>query len=540
MPSSDKDSKSSIFRQESLEQLSSPERLDRLMQVVSPKDWLPLTVLGSLVFISLIWSIFGRIPITVQGKGILIDPRRIVDFQSPISGQLESLHVEPGQCVEKNTLLATIEPSQLRNRLQLAENKKKELESQFNQTTLLLNQKNRRELEAINASRVSIQQRLSDTRALTPVLKERGLDSIAEQRSSLQEQLQNTQNLSPILKDKVLQAIAEQRQSAQQRLDNARKLAPLLAERLEKRKILVIEGALQEDAILEAEQEYIKALENISQLEAELKDLDVQEADAKRQSVENLSQVSTLQAQLKALEVQETEAEKRFSDNLNEITTLTAELEELSTREKRLEQETLQQLNAKRNQIQEVGREINQLEKQIAENSQILSPNPGCIFEITATTGQVVSMGTRLGSMNITGSEENMVGITYFALKDGKKIQPGMPIQITPDIVKQQRYGGIVGTITSVSDFAVTKEGATTIIGNSDVVKSLVATGGAIEIRANLQESSDNFSGYQWSSSQGPQLEITPGTTTTARVQVEERSPITFVLPILREWTGVY
>ncbi|MDJ1184362.1 NHLP bacteriocin system secretion protein [Roseofilum casamattae] len=540
MPSPDKDAKSSIFRQESLEQLSSPERLDQLMQVVSPKDWLPLTVLGALVFVGLVWSIFGRIPITVQGKGILIDPRRIVDFQSPISGQLENLHVEPGQCVEKNTLLATIEPSQLRNQLQLAETKKAELEGQFQQIALLLNQKNRRELEAINASRTSIQQRLIDTRSVTPLLKAQGLDSIAEQRASLQEQLRNTQNLSPILKDTVLQAIAEQRQSAQQRLENARKLAPLLAERVEKRKALFLEGALQEDSIFEAEQTYIGALENISQLEAELKDLDVQEADARRQSVENLSQVSNLQAQLKALEVQETEAEKRYLDNLNEASKLSTELEELETREKRLEQETLQQLNTKRNQIQEVGREIDRLEKQIAENSQIISPNAGCIFEITATTGQVVSTGTRLGSMNMAGAEENTIAITYFPLKDGKKIQPGMPIQITPDIVKQQRYGGIVGTITSVSAFAVTQEGATTIVGNSDVVKGLISSGGAIEIRAELENSSDNFSGYQWSSSQGPQLEITSGTTTTARVQVEERSPITFVLPILREWTGVY
>ncbi|MDJ1174364.1 NHLP bacteriocin system secretion protein [Roseofilum capinflatum] len=540
MPSQEKDSKPSIFRQESLDQLSSPERLDQLMQVVSPKDWLPLTVLGSLVFIGLVWSVFGRIPITVQGKGILIDPRRIVDFQSPISGQLESLHVEPGECVEKNTLLATINPSELRNKLALAQTKKEELEDQYNQTALVLNQKNSRELEAIAASRASIQQRLRDTQAVTPLLKERGLDSIAEQRESLQEQLANTQNLSPILKDKVLEAIEEQRQSVQQRLDNARELAPVLEERLTKRQELVVEGAIEEDTVLDAQQSYIGALENISELEAQLKNLDVQEADARRQSVENLSQVSNLQAQIKALEVQETEAEKRYLDNLNEVGTLTADLEELDTREKRLEQETLEELNTKRNQIREVEREMIQLEQQIAEKSEILSPNSGCILETTATTGQVVSMGTRLGSMNMTGAEGKMIGITYFALRDGKKIQPGMPIQITPDIVKQQRYGGIVGTITSVSDFAVTEAGATTIVGNSDVVKGLISSGGVIEIRAELQENENNFSGYQWSSSQGPQLEVSPGTTATARVRVEERSPITFVLPILREWTGVY
>ncbi|NES67365.1 MAG: NHLP bacteriocin system secretion protein, partial [Okeania sp. SIO2D1] len=47
------------------------------------------------------------------------------------------------------------------------------------------------------------------------------------------------------------------------------------------------------------------------------------------------------------------------------------------------------------------------------------------------------------------------------------------------------------------------------------------------------------FSGYQWSSSKGPQQKLTAGTTTTTRVRVEERAPITFVLPILREWSGI-
>ncbi|MBC6421595.1 MAG: hypothetical protein GDA38_08605 [Hormoscilla sp. SP12CHS1] len=64
--------KSSIFRKESLERLSSPERLDQLMQIVSPQGWLSLATLGGLVVLGLIWSIVGRIPIAVQGQGLLM------------------------------------------------------------------------------------------------------------------------------------------------------------------------------------------------------------------------------------------------------------------------------------------------------------------------------------------------------------------------------------------------------------------------------------------------------------------------------------
>jgi hypothetical protein len=68
------DSQSSIFRKESLERLSSPEQLDQLMQVVSPRSWLPLATLGCLLGLALAWSVLGRIPITASGQGILVHP----------------------------------------------------------------------------------------------------------------------------------------------------------------------------------------------------------------------------------------------------------------------------------------------------------------------------------------------------------------------------------------------------------------------------------------------------------------------------------
>jgi len=133
-----------------------------------------------------------------------------------------------------------------------------------------------------------------------------------------------------------------------------------------------------------------------------------------------------------------------------------------------------------------------------------------------------------------------MLSVNYLALKNGKKIKPGMKILITPDTVKRTRFGGIVGEIKEVSSFPVTSEGATSVVGNSEVVRKLMGEeGGRIEAVAKLTLDSKTFSGYKWSSSKGPQLKISPGTTTTVKVTVEKRKPITFVLPILREWSGI-
>lgn len=88
------DSKTSIFRQESLERLSSPEQLDQLMQVVNAKSWIPLATVGSLVALAVIWSIFGRIPITATGKGTLVHP-------DPASKQLVNLTFFDAEDAEK-------------------------------------------------------------------------------------------------------------------------------------------------------------------------------------------------------------------------------------------------------------------------------------------------------------------------------------------------------------------------------------------------------------------------------------------------------
>ena len=61
-----------LFRKESLERLSSPERLDELMTIVNFKTWLPLGTIGVLLGLGLIWSAIGRIPVTTNGRGLLV------------------------------------------------------------------------------------------------------------------------------------------------------------------------------------------------------------------------------------------------------------------------------------------------------------------------------------------------------------------------------------------------------------------------------------------------------------------------------------
>jgi len=474
--------KRNIFREKALERLSSPERLDRLMQVVSPKDWLPLGGLAVFGFLGVLWSVFGNIPIAVTGKGVLINPRQVVQFQSSISGQLQSLKVRNGQCVTKDDILGIIDPSDKKQQLRQQRDKLAQLKQQVAKSRLLRQQRSELEKLEIISDRTSLKQRLQNIQKLTPRFKNQGLSSISQQRRNLQ-----------------------------QRLQDARELTPVLQRRLARQRRLQTQGAISEERVLQVEQDYRQARQNISQI----------------------------QAQLQQLQLQETELQQKYQDNLSNITQLKSELQKLETRKKKLEQDNLKASNTEKNQIREVWQNIARLQKEVADNSTIKSPHTGCIVEIAATEGQYLEPGTRLGILQISQQISESKSVNYFAVSDGKKIRPGMRILITPDTVKRTRFGGIVGEIIEVSPFPVTSQGASSVVGNPEVTRKIMGEGGKIEAIAKLKLDSNTFSGYKWSSSKGPNLDISTGTTATVRVTVEERSPISFVLPILREWSGI-
>ncbi|MEM9806243.1 MAG: hypothetical protein AAF959_13265 [Cyanobacteria bacterium P01_D01_bin.56] len=89
---------SSIFRQEALERLSSPEQLDQLMKIVSPRSWLPLLTIGGLLGAAIVWGCEGRIPVTTSSHAILAyaenDNNELIGVAHFPAGELAQ--IEPG------------------------------------------------------------------------------------------------------------------------------------------------------------------------------------------------------------------------------------------------------------------------------------------------------------------------------------------------------------------------------------------------------------------------------------------------------------
>lgn len=98
-----------LFSKESLAKLSSPERLDTLLEVTTPIGWMALTAMCIMVFSILMWSVFGALVDKVEGVGILLDSSGIARVSSVSSGRVESVRVRTGDRVKKGDVIATLQ-----------------------------------------------------------------------------------------------------------------------------------------------------------------------------------------------------------------------------------------------------------------------------------------------------------------------------------------------------------------------------------------------------------------------------------------------
>lgn len=97
-----------IFRKTALDRLSSPEQLDRLITVTSPRIWLTVISIGVVLACGVLWGVFGTIPVKVDTSGILISSGGVSSIPSTVNGQITDVRVRSGDEVKKGDTLVII------------------------------------------------------------------------------------------------------------------------------------------------------------------------------------------------------------------------------------------------------------------------------------------------------------------------------------------------------------------------------------------------------------------------------------------------
>ena len=571
-----------MFRKKSLSKMNEPESLDQLLVVVTPRAVSLLLSLALVLLVAITWSVVSRLPVTVEGFGIIIKPGSVKSVQFPGTGILSEINVKVGDTIEVGDVIATMRNADRIGRIN-SDVVKFQAKQLYFEDNVAASQK-RTDLE-VDLVRKNIDVMKNDILALRQL------------RAGLSQQTKtySAEELATLSSNRQLLLDLYNTQKSQ--LDSIIDLAS--------------QGAL-------ASSQQVQMLSTITETERRIAELDLQISNANTTSLNNERQDIKLRQEISQLVSRLTQEEIRYEQLLNNF---------------------ILEKNKQQMDLNEIGGNIRLSKERLFRQTYVASPYSGKVLEIRSSTGQNVAGGKELLTIEIASSEpfnrivfaedvtfgsfalnlngettrqlgypttaplieaalndiaksragpplkvverrqareydvfsetsqsilleiddnrlntveevpsfasvfsfdrvmqdEKLSHLCFFPIGDGKKVVNGMKMLISPSNVDRNRFGSIIGKVTSVSSFPATSEGIVKVTGNSDVAAALVEKGGTLLVYAAMTESEDDNKGYRWSS-KGFDGSITSGTTTSCRISIEERAPITFVIPLLRKW----
>tara|TARA_B100000073_G_C23689071_1_gene555683 strand:+ start:323 stop:1444 length:1122 start_codon:yes stop_codon:yes gene_type:complete len=220
-------------------------------------------------------------------------------------------------------------------------------------------------------------------------------------------------------------------------------------------------------------------------------------------------------------------------------------IDEISTRRRQLSSLKDNLLSRDSQRSQQITREkarINSIQDKVYNASNIRLLEDSCISDRSKQIGDFVQPGEVILTVTLAQDNPELESLVYFDLKDGKRLKVGQPVKITPSTTKRQRHGAISGNITRINQIPIRKEALLSKLGRNTLVESIHqgVNKPMIEAFTTLNRDPNTISGYDWGGGSGPNIQLTPGTSTIARVIVEQRAPISYVIPLLRDLTGIY
>jgi len=415
-----------IFRKVALDRLASPEQLDLLMEVTSPRSWIALVAVALLLATAGVWAFAGSIPTQVEGQGVLIKAGGVSDIFAQGSGPVKEVLIKEGDVVQQGQVVARIEQPELETRIA---NAKVQLAEQRRQHDRLINL-NKRDLGLLQ-------------------------DSSQLQRASLADTIKFSEGR--------LKALQEQLQNEEQLLEK---------------------GLITRTQVLNTRQSIFSTQDQLERSRASLKQLTITDVSTRTQKEDEI-----IRSQLS---------------------------------------------------LNDAERQIAATEEQLKLQAEVLSPLPGRVLEVKVDAGNLISRGASIASLQEAGdSQSGLEAVIYVPAKDGKYVENGMHVQISPLSAPREEFGYLVGKSVYVSEFPATRQGMVRLLSNDQLVQTLSVEGAPFAVYAQLTPKPGTTAGYAWSSPKGEALKVNSGMICRVTITVESRRPIDLVIPTLREKLGI-
>ncbi|MBC2777064.1 NHLP bacteriocin system secretion protein [Parasphingopyxis marina] len=409
-----------IFRQEAIDSMASPDRLDQPLQLVRPANWIFLAIVGAVILFALVWGFTARVPVQVEARGILISAEGLAEVSAQYEGRVEEILVSPGDTVEAGDVVARLS-------------------------------RRSRERE-IRAAEAALRDAMAQAAAAESTYRTGDAGLSAAERAMLASLRSRTAEVRRLLETRD-ETVANMRGLVEQNAATEEELASIIASR--------------------------------DELRAELRRLE-----------QERMQLGVTTAQRR---------NERGEERLGES-----------------------QLVAQRR------RELAQLRAQTDDEVLLRAPQRGDVLEIQANAGDVIAAGETVATIDSrnSGAEsaDSYEAVLYARPATGKRIAPGMTVEIIPTTAEREIYGHIHGEVVSTAVFPASREAMRRVLQNDRLVDELSVEGAPIEVRVRLHRAEQSGQ-FLWSSSDGPAWAITRGTMLEANVILERRPFIAVLFP---------
>jgi HlyD family secretion protein len=197
-----------------------------------------------------------------------------------------------------------------------------------------------------------------------------------------------------------------------------------------------------------------------------------------------------------------------------------------------------QRIRAKEEAVAKARRELERVSVVTSSLAKITSTVEGHVIELRHRVGDFVRNGEVVAT--IEPPSTNIEPVVYINSANGKRVKPGMEVQVSPTTVRREEYGFMKGQIRTVGEYPVTSDAVKAVTGNDQLVEELLKSGTKIEVQVGLLANRETASGYTWSSSGGPPFKIEGGTKVSVSVVASQTTPFNYyVTPIFRNMFGL-
>lgn len=627
-----------IFRKSSLEKLSSPEQLDKMIVITPPSFWIGLLGAGIIIITALVWSVVGRLPVNVEAQGIYVKRGGIYPVHSKINGIVEEVLVDEGEIIKKGDVIAKIDTEEIDRQIEEMEERISAVENVEMDSKQDVVTADNKSLIDVKGQLITVRQTLDQSLALLD-LRNRELEAARNKVVSVEDNFllaesnyYNSLNVGDATQEQLNYSEAQTEYStASNYLENAKSglnqaqvqyaqaqaqykqalggydsydeyMINLKAAEAGKLTALTeLVGASNgntgisnfnydvtqlamdyENATYNNETNfpgvhaaigaYLTAYQNRMALEnnksaidnlkatleqakkvednyadqveqySEQKDDADDMLDYAREKYTERMQVVTQQQQIQSkLGNEYTQALNEYNTEISKLVSLENTVEEIKIQvqvdQKNVDaqmQVIQEQFDATKASVLSQLNSEHQKLKQQKEDAMLRATVDGEITNLVIAEGSAVSMSGTVARVQKGNDQDNVI-VCYVPVSSGKKIYPGMEVMIYPSTVNKQEYGHMEAVVESVDEYITSAENMQKQLGNDNLVESFLQSGPVVEVTCVLREDENTESGYFWSSKKGADIKIAVGTMVEANVVIEEKAPITMLIPLLKE-----